>query len=246
MQSRATGGVEAMFEMLQLMKKMMTRERDTLAINQVYEYIIDKKNELSPETSNMLKLAKDNPMERAAMAYNLMNYQMAMQYWMAAYMINYDGIAAYNIGLLYMTGKGGDQDDVKAAAWFAESGDLGFARGSFMAGEMFWTKKGLGRSDDWYEKAIAQGFPDFELAKKRIKETNALVARYRLEEEAQWERDMETIRNANNAARTRTPMQAAPQNVPAKIQTDPDREMYDRMHKDWQQQETYYRNKWGW
>jgi uncharacterized protein len=84
-------------------------------------------------------------------AYNRRDYKLALQLLLP---LAEQGVArAQNdIGVMYATGRGVDQDDAQAATWFQRGADQGYVRAQEHLGYAY--RKGLGVSTD-YIKAVA-------------------------------------------------------------------------------------------
>lgn len=67
-----------------------------------------------------------------------------------------------NLGFLYLTGEGGEQDDVEAARLFRESAELGYARAQYNLGLCFALGRGVAKDQEkaleWWRRAAALGF----------------------------------------------------------------------------------------
>src|SRR5712672_2222585 len=76
-----------------------------------------------------------------------------------------DGEAAaqFNLGLMYLTGKGVQRDDAAAVIWFRKAADQGDAVAQYLLGDQY--AKGEGAPQDyaeamiWFRKAAEQGHP---------------------------------------------------------------------------------------
>ncbi len=100
------------------------------------------------------------PLEDGAQAYKVGNYQQALRLWKPlAEQGNAD--AQYNLGLLYMNGKGVEKNDRQALFYFLDAARQGHAEAQFNAGLLFATGRGITRTDRdafmWWERAAKQG-----------------------------------------------------------------------------------------
>ncbi len=244
------GNADAMFALLNVMKKKYNSLKDTATINKIYNHIKDKRDQVSPQMDKLLKLASDRPFHKGLDAYNAGNYDSAFTYWKASMLVNYYEEAAYNIGILYYDGKGVRQDYTKAAIWFAEASDLGSALGSYMAGDL-WTKYAAGSNGYkyWFERALKQGYPDEDLVKQRIEKHKKDVeiayggARAREIEASKerYERDNKPYYPNYNKPNNNTyspPKQAY-------TGTTAEQEASEKRQNEANQRDTYYKEKWG-
>lgn len=74
-----------------------------------------------------------------------------------------DALAQYNAGLMYLKGRGTEEDDEEALEWYRKSAEQGFAPAQNSLGWMYANGLGTERDDEeavaWYRKAAEQGHP---------------------------------------------------------------------------------------
>lgn len=72
--------------------------------------------------------------------------------------------AMYQVGSLFSTGSGVDQDLVKAAEWVSASANAGYPEAQYQMGTMLLSGSGVEKNPQWaaywFEKAAEQGSPD--------------------------------------------------------------------------------------
>ncbi|QLB13377.1 hypothetical protein EV697_10384 [Bisgaardia hudsonensis] len=72
-----------------------------------------------------------------------------------------DPEAQYNLGNLYVSGRGVEQDDKQAVAWYRKSVTKGFTKAQLNLGNMYALGRGVKQNYslavEWYEKAAKQG-----------------------------------------------------------------------------------------
>ena len=77
--------------------------------------------------------------------------------------------AQYELGLMFVTGRGASKNDAEAIKWFQKAAGQGFVDAQFSLGVMYANGDGVAENDTeaarWYLKAADQGFRDaqFEL-----------------------------------------------------------------------------------
>src|SRR5216683_295045 len=74
-----------------------------------------------------------------------------------------DATAQFNLGLMYLTGHGVQQDDSAAALWFRKAAEQGYAFAQFLLGDQYANGKGVpqdyGDAMIWFRRAAEQGHP---------------------------------------------------------------------------------------
>ena len=72
-----------------------------------------------------------------------------------------DAAAQFNLGLMYMTGHGVQQDDSAAALWFRKAAEQGYAFAQSNLGALYRDGRGVPQDDTeavmWFRKAADQG-----------------------------------------------------------------------------------------
>lgn len=72
-----------------------------------------------------------------------------------------DATAQYNLGVLYETRSGVEEDDIQAAQWYEKAAAQGHAEAQFHLGLLYQFDKGVPHDSvtaaQWYEKAAVQG-----------------------------------------------------------------------------------------
>jgi len=72
-----------------------------------------------------------------------------------------DAKAQYDLGALYLSGRGVKQDDAEAAKWFRKAAEQGDAKAQFNFGVMYYEGRGVPQDDaeavKWFHKAAEQG-----------------------------------------------------------------------------------------
>ncbi len=72
-----------------------------------------------------------------------------------------DAVAQFNLGLMYATGQGVQQDDAAAALWFRKAAEQGYALAQSNLGTMYLYGHGVTQNDTeavvWFRKAADQG-----------------------------------------------------------------------------------------
>jgi len=72
--------------------------------------------------------------------------------------------AQFNLGLMFMSGRGMAQSDEEAVQWYRKAADQGHAQAQYFLGLMFKGGRGVAQSDEeavqWYRKAADQGFAE--------------------------------------------------------------------------------------
>jgi len=99
--------------------------------------------------------------ERGMQAYQRGEFHQAWQLWRPL-AENGDKFAQLTLGFLYHDGKGLEQDDTKATAWFQRAADQGLAPAQFNLGNAYRFGRGVAQSDEqavyWWRKAAIQNF----------------------------------------------------------------------------------------
>jgi len=69
--------------------------------------------------------------------------------------------AQYNLGMMYISGRGVTQDDAQAIAWWRKAAERGDADAEYSLGRMYTGGRGIAKDRDqavaWYRKAADQG-----------------------------------------------------------------------------------------
>ena len=72
-----------------------------------------------------------------------------------------DATAQFDLGLMYMTGQGVQQDDAAAALWFRKAAEQGYALAQSNFGTLYLYGRGVAQDDTeaamWFRKAADQG-----------------------------------------------------------------------------------------
>src|SRR4029077_2019225 len=72
-----------------------------------------------------------------------------------------DAAAQFNLGVMYVTGRGVQQDYSAAALWFRKAAEQGYALAQSNLGTLYSDGRGLARDDTeavtWFRKAVDQG-----------------------------------------------------------------------------------------
>ena len=72
-----------------------------------------------------------------------------------------DAAAQYNLGLMYMTGHGVEQDNAAAATWFRKAAEQGYALAQSNLGTLYLYGRGVAQDHAeamiWFRKAANQG-----------------------------------------------------------------------------------------
>ena len=100
------------------------------------------------------------PLEDGHDAYDNKQYKKAYDIWITPAQQG-DPEAQYNVGLLYLQGRGVEQNDREALKWFTYAGEQGLADAQYNAGVLFYTGKGVypdyNSAIDWWTLAAEQG-----------------------------------------------------------------------------------------
>ena len=96
-------------------------------------------------------------------AYGQGDYATALEEWQPLAEQG-DATAQYNLGLMYVEGKGVPQDDAEAMRWYRKAAEQGLADAQTNLGTMYDQGKGVPQDDAeamrWYRKAAEQGYAD--------------------------------------------------------------------------------------
>jgi TPR repeat protein len=100
------------------------------------------------------------PFEDAVEAHSRGDYQKALRL-IRPLANDGDAAAQYNLGLMYMTGQGVQQDDAAAALWFGKAAEQGYALAQSNLGVFYRDGRGVTRdfteATMWFRKAADQG-----------------------------------------------------------------------------------------
>ena len=104
--------------------------------------------------------ARAGPWEDGLAAYDTGNFFLAQTLWLPLAEQG-NGMAQYNLGIMFQRGQGVAKDDNQAAYWFRQVAEQGVDRAEFNLAEMY--KKGQGVAKDdaqafhWYKLAADRG-----------------------------------------------------------------------------------------
>ena len=111
----------------------------------------------------MLATPAGASMYEAMVAYAQRDYAAALRGF-RTYAAEGDGIALYNIGLMYYHGQGVPQDYTEALKWYKMSAEQGNAKALFSVARMYNAGHGVGRDYvealKWFKKAAELGHGD--------------------------------------------------------------------------------------
>jgi uncharacterized protein len=100
------------------------------------------------------------PFEDAVEAHSRGDYQKALRL-VRPLANDGDAAAQFNLGLMYMTGQGVQQDDAAAALWFRKAAEQGYAFAQSNLGTLYLYGRGVTHDDTeavtWLRKAADQG-----------------------------------------------------------------------------------------
>jgi TPR repeat protein len=110
--------------------------------------------------------ASAGPLEDGDAAYREKDYAKAIELWQPIAERG-DTTAQYFIGILYAEGKGVQQSDVTAFAWFQRAANNGNAAAQYNVGASYAAGTGVPKSDadaaKWFLRAANQGMPYAQL-----------------------------------------------------------------------------------
>lgn len=93
-------------------------------------------------------------------AYNKKDYKTAISFWKPL-AVNGDVKAQYNLGMMYLFGKGVAQDNKQAFHWYQKAAEQEDASAQFFIGRFYEYGKGITKNDKqavyWFEKSANQG-----------------------------------------------------------------------------------------
>jgi TPR repeat protein len=160
--------------------------------------------------------------------------------------------ALNGLGLLYRSGQGVPKDLYEAAVWYGRAGDAGETDAYIRAGNTFCLVSNgeYVRAIEMYKKAVDNGNeqarPLMVAAQQALDERvrgvmaeRAAAAKAIEEQYRKWESTPH-----NTAVGTSKP-QTTQWGTPDKTATQRDQEMYDKMHREADQREKAYNDKWG-
>lgn len=104
--------------------------------------------------------ATAGPLEDGRQAYQAQRYQDAMQHWQSLAEENHPD-ALFNIGLLYMQGRGVEHDDRAAMDWFKRAAQHGSVDAAYNLGVLYADGRGVYPSNKdalyWWQQAAEVG-----------------------------------------------------------------------------------------
>jgi TPR repeat protein len=107
--------------------------------------------------------AADSTHERAESAFASGDYKTALVAWRSLAGKG-DCVAQYNLGTMYLSGRGVDKDIGKGLEWFRQAGEQGSAKSQFNLGEGYrvglGVDKNMSKAIDWYMQAADQGLKE--------------------------------------------------------------------------------------
>ena len=165
-----------------------------------YEQALANGYAASKDYLDKINMAINDPFVNAAAAYRSKNYKTALDLWKVDADINFNPVAALNVGYLYLNGANGVEKSSDRARWsFEQAGNLGNGEGSYNAAGIWWAGGSGTPAMEWYEKAVKQGYKPAEGALADVQGQLSRIIAQRNAQSAEQNLRMSVRENVNNS-----------------------------------------------